>query len=73
MIADAEAFLPAETGLFISDPYNQVSLASAAWLTLSSAFPSETADSPHPTLSHPETSDHSRRASIITSVMHSPL
>ena len=42
MTTAASAFLQSETGLFISGPEAQISLASAAWLALSSAFPEET-------------------------------
>ena len=56
MTTAASAFLQKETGLIVSGPGSQISLASAAWLVLSSALPAET--SRHAllkALSHPHT------------------
>ena len=56
MTNSANVFLQPDTGLFISGPQKQVSLASAAWLALSSAFPADVSRRALlSALSHPQT------------------
>jgi alpha-L-rhamnosidase len=56
MTASASDFHDPKTGLFVSGPENQVSLASAAWLSLSGAFPPHICkDALLKALSHPNT------------------
>ena len=56
MSTAALAFLQEGTGLIVSGPKSQISLASAAWLVLSAAFPLETSRTALlNALSHPDT------------------